>query len=382
MARTGSHDEVSEPHRVLWVSKGLARGGAEALIRGIVPLFDANLVEVDVAFVQSSADAHAPHLRQAGIRVYDLGGRRNLEARWPARLARLLRNRRYDLVHTHSPLPAALARIVAPRRTHFFHTEHNLWTSYRSPTRWANGVTLGRNHKVYAVSDGVAASIDLPRSLGRQGTNVETLLHGIPSENVPLGRAAFLRARQRLGIDPERPVIGNVANLSPKKDQAGLLKSFALVQAAVPDAHLAIIGDGPLLNELEGQAATLGIGDATSFLGSRDDVPDLLPGLDVFALSSRYEGLPISLLEAMAAQVACVATSVGGVPEAVRDGINGCLVPPGDPGALADAIVGLLRSPELRERLATAGRQVVVTDYSVTRAVDRYQNDYLLALAR
>ena len=363
--------------RVLWLIKGLDRGGAERLVTSMAPRLDRKRYVIEVAYVTEKATGFVEQLAADGIDVTCLGGVRTVEAGWPRRLRRLLEERRYDLVHTHSPVPAVAARLLASRSTRFVHTEHNLWDSYRWPTYVANALTFSRNAAVLAVSEGVATSIRPPRwvPVGRQPP-IESLLHGVDPDTAPRGPEARRRARAGLGLDEQTPVVGKVANLSEKKDHRGLLAAFDEVRRRVPGAQLLLIGSGPLRASLEAEVATRDLRSNVVFLGSREDVADLLPALDVFVLGSRFEGLPISLLEAMAAEVACVATSVGGIPEAITDGIEGRLVPPGEPGALADALTELLLDPARRAALATAGRERVTAQFSIDRAVQRTEELY------
>jgi len=252
-----------------------------------------------------------------------------------------------------------------------------VWDRYRWPTYAANAATYGRNDAAIAVSDGVAASIAPPRWLPRAHyPTTETLLHGVDVDDARLGAAARADARRRLDLPDDAPVIGNVANLTPKKDHANLLAAVERLRAEHPRLVVVLIGSGPLEAELHQQVVQRGLGEHVRFLGMRDDVLDLLPALDVFVLSSRFEGLPISMLEAMASEVACVVTSVGGIPEAVDDGEEGLLVPPGDSDALAVALGRVLSDSDLRHRLGVAARKRVTRDFSIDRAVRTLEERY------
>jgi glycosyltransferase involved in cell wall biosynthesis len=143
---------------------------------------------------------------------------------------------------------------------------------------------------------------------------------------------------------------------------------------------LVLIGLGPLEADLKALAAQLGVGDRVLFPGSRDDVYRLLPALDVFALSSRFEGLPIALLEAMATGVAPVATRVGGIPEVITDGQDGLLVDPGDTSALAAALARVLGDDDLRARVGAAA-MVRAGDFDLVHAVRRAEDAYRAAVA-
>ncbi len=367
--------------RVLWLTKGLGLGGAERLLTLTAARIDRSRFAVEVAYLLPWKDAFVRELEEAGVPTVCLGSRDGADRRWPLRLRRLLRDRDYAIVHTHSPVPAAAARMLVRAPTRLLHTEHNMWDRYRRPTYLANALTYPRNQAVIAVSDGVAASIHRPRWVLGRYPPVETLLYGVEPASAPRGHQARLAARRELGIDEAVPVIGNVANLTPKKDHAGLLAAFDVVRRRVPEAELLLVGSGPLEADLKAEVRDRELDGSVRFLGSRDDVPALLPALDVFVLSSRYEGLPISLLEAMAAEVACVTTRVGGIPEAITDGVDGRLVGPGDPSALAAALVEVLSDAERRAELASMGRERVVAGFSIDRAVERTQELYTQVLA-
>src|SRR5690606_32738410 len=209
---------------------------------------------------------------------------------------------------------------------------------------------------------------------------VEVVVHGVDPPQVVTGPAARPAARDRLGLDPDAPVVGTVGNFTPKKDQATLLRAVAaLAGDAAPT--LVLVGLGPLEGELRALAGELGIERRVVFAGSRDDVFELLPGFDAFVLSSRFEGLPIALLEAMATGVAPVATPVGGIPEVITDGVDGLLVPPGDPDALATALGKVLRDDALRADLGARARERARA-FDLVHAVRRTEAIYRLALGR
>jgi glycosyltransferase involved in cell wall biosynthesis len=166
--------------------------------------------------------------------------------------------------------------------------------------------------------------------------------------------AVRARARLALGCAEGDFVVGTGVVLSPQKGINYLLGAARRVLARAPEARFLIAGDGPLRPELERRAVALGLGERLRFLGYRRDIPEFLAALDLYALPSLWEGLPLSLLEALASGKPIVATAVGGNPEIVCDGLHGRLVPPRDEGALAEAIVGVRAAASLRA--AAAGR--------------------------
>jgi len=336
--------------RLLWLVKGLGRGGAEQLLVSLArTMRDAGL-EIHVGYVLPHKDALVPDLAAAGATVHCLTRR---GTPWAITLRRLLHaDGGFDVVHTHSPLVASVARLVAPAGTTLLHTEHNLWQRYRWPTRLANAATIRRNHTVWAVSEGVARSMR-PGPLLR-GIEVEVMVHGLGPDRGPSGRAARFDGLARLGLEPGPFTIGSVGNLTPKKDHDTLVFALERLRREVPDARLVLVGGGPREHHLRELVAARGLTRHVLFTGVRDDVPGLLPAFDVFAMSSRYEGLSIALLEAMAAGVPPVATRVGGIPEVIRDGTDGLLVPPGEPGLLAEALAEVAHDPSRRRQLAAA----------------------------
>jgi glycosyltransferase involved in cell wall biosynthesis len=366
--------------RVLMLTKGLGRGGTERLILGAARHIDRSRFELDVAYLLPWKDAFAADVAATGAGVHCLDGPRVSGLGWVRRLRDLVRERDVDVVHTHMPLPAAVARLALPGRAPaFVHTEHNLWGRYRLPTRWANAATYRRNARVIAVSDGVAASIRSP--LVRPAVPVEVVVHGADTSLVVTGAGARAEARRRLGLPPDAPVVGSVGNFTAKKDQATLVRAFAALPPELAEARLVLVGLGPLEDDLRALAASEGVASRVLFPGSRDDVFDLLPGFDVFALSSRFEGLPISLLEAMATGVAPVVTAVGGIPEVVTDGRDGLLVPPGEPAALAVALARVLGDGALRSRLAASARDRAGA-FDLVHAVRRAEAVYCSAVGR
>ena len=183
-----------------------------------------------------------------------------------------------------------------------------------------------------------------------------------PSHVVALGIDLERFDGARPALRSDRPLVGNVARLAPQKDHRTLIEAARLV----PEAEFVVAGDGELREELERQAA----GSNVRFLGTRDDVPELLASLDVFAFPSLFEGLCLAVIEAQAAGVPVVATPVGGIRETVVDGETGLVVPTGDPPALAAAIRRLLEDRPAAEAMAVEARGRVRERFSVERMIE------------
>jgi len=185
------------------------------------------------------------------------------------------------------------------------------------------------------------------------------------------------RLRAELGVRADQPLIGIVARLVPIKAHEIFLEAAVRIRAEAPDATFLIIGDGERRAELESLARQLGIAEVTRFLGWRGDMREVYADLDVVTLCSNNEGSPVALIEALAAARPVVSTHVGGVPNVVQDGESGLLVPPGDPAALAEGVVALLRDPARAAELGRAGRLGVYPRHSSGRLVQDIAHLYL-----
>jgi len=187
--------------------------------------------------------------------------------------------------------------------------------------------------------------------------------------------------RESIGLPTEGPVVGTVGRLIDRKGHQELLDAWVTVRATVPDAQLLIVGDGPDRAALEAQAKRLNIGDSVHFVGLRDDVPDLLATMDVFAFPSHYEGLPGALLEAMAAGLPTVATPVDGNAELLEAYESGLFVDVGDRAALARALVLLLTQPAVAAEMGRSAQQRARESFGVDRMVAGYEAVYERLLA-
>jgi glycosyltransferase involved in cell wall biosynthesis len=192
-------------------------------------------------------------------------------------------------------------------------------------------------------------------------------------------RCAF---RREFGVPPAVPLLGVVARLEPEKGHRYLLEAMPAILSAAPDAWLAVVGEGSEGASLQQLAAALGVTDRVVFTGRRDDVAALTADLTVAVLPSLREAQGISILEAMARRVPVVASAVGGIPEVIRSGVDGILVPPAEPAALADALGSLLADPALRRRIGEAGYATVRDRFSIDAQVKRIELVYDEELAR
>jgi len=390
-----------DPVKVIRIVARLNIGGparhVTMLSRDLVPAgFDTLLVHGSLAHGEAPLDCPlGEHVRT--LQIPELGREVRLLHDMPAfvRLVRLVFAEQPDIVHTHTSKAGTLGRAAAfvynltrrrQRRCLVVHTFHgHVFHGYFGPfgsfaVRMAERL-LGRvTDHVITISprqsdDIVNAHRIAPASrvdVVRLGLELDALLALGPGET---------GLRGKLGFRPSDVVFGFVGRLVPIKDPATLVRAFATVIARVPHARLVFVGDGELRPELERLAASLGIASAVTFLGWRSDLCGVHATLDVLTLSSLSEGTPLALIEAMAAGRPTIATSAGGTPDVVADGITGLLVPARDPDALAEAMVRLAGDLALRTRLGAAGRARSL-EYRLERLVAEVERVYRRGLER
>ncbi len=305
-----------------------------------------------------------------------------------ARMVKLVRQIRPDVVHTHMAKAGTVGRIAAqmcgvPLIVHTYHG--HVFHSYFGRRKTQVFLTIERalalrTHRLVTVGDSQRAEI---ASYGiAPPAKLEPIRLGL--ELRPFLEAETHRGdlRRELGIGHSTRLIGIVARLAPIKAHEDFFAAAQLVQQAQPDVSFLVIGDGERRAELEALVRRLSLTDHVRFLGWRRDMPRIYADLDVVALTSRNEGSPVSLIEALAAARPVVSTAVGGVPEVVLDGETGLTVPVSQPRALAEGIVRLLRDPGEAELLAHAGRRHVYPRYDSSRLVEDMRSLYLRELAQ
>jgi len=293
-----------------------------------------------------------------GIEVFSCRMRKSYDLAAIRTLLRVLREQDVDVVNTHSGRDSFLAGVAARlsrRRPAVVRTRH-LAMPITSRISYSY-----LPHRVVTVSGYVK------EYLVREGVPGERIV--VVPTGIDVGRFAEDRApgnlREELGLPPDVLLVGSVSVLRGKKGHRSLLEAAPSILAAFPGTVFVIAGTGPQEKNLRKAIDGMGLSGSVRMLGHREDVPNVLLSLDLFVLPTEEEALGTAFVEAMAAERAVVGCRVGGVPEVVEEGRTGVLVPPRDPAALGDAIRSLLADPELRSRMGAAGRQAVMTRYSV-----------------
>jgi glycosyltransferase involved in cell wall biosynthesis len=376
--RGGNPAPATAPARRLKVLQLLTTmpvGGAEDLVAAIVRGLNPERFAPAVATLGPPGPV-GQELRAQGYEVISLGLDIKRTSTWRVvgAVRHLLQAERPDILHTHLYHPNLYGRLGALGLglPGVVAAVHNAYTRVKFHRRvwnfllaWATDLILVGSPQVWQ---------DVRRYDGVPASRLLLLPYGIPMAELDthLSRAA---ARKRVAVSSL--VLGAVGRLEEQKGHAYLLAALPEVRRQVPDLTLLLVGEGRRQADLDRQVRDLGLAGTVRFLGTRRDLPEIFRALDMFVHPSLWEGLPLALLKAMGAGLPVVATRVSGCMEAIKDGVNGRLVAPGDSGGLAQAILELARQPEERRRLGDAARRTVAEKYSLEAMLKRLEELYL-----
>jgi glycosyltransferase involved in cell wall biosynthesis len=366
--------------RLLYVVGNFVAGGAERHLLELWSRIDRREFEVEIACFRREGQflgevealGWPVHDLEVGRRIYGPAGLRGL-----LRLTHVVHGFRPDVIHGYLFGPnlftALVGRalgvpavVVAKRNVDAFETPRQV-AMQRVAHRLATHVT--------AVSEAVA---DTVAELGVPRERITVIPNGVDVARF----STVTSGRGSLPFNGSDPVIGSVGCLAPRKDYGTLLDALVLLERRGRSFHAVLVGDGPERAALEQRAQALGLSGKVHFLGERPDIERLLPAMDVFVLSSREEGIPNALLEAMAAGRAAVATAVGGTCEVLADGETGWLVPPSSPERLSEALDEALTRPDEAKRRGEAARRHAETALGIDAMVRRHERFYREQVAR
>ena len=361
--------------RLMQVTQDLGVSGLERVVVTICQSIDRDLFEPMVLTIRGRGPL-AKELDAIGVEVVDIGGtfeKGDYFAFW--KVARELRKRRIDVIHTHNSLALfdgfAAARVSGVRA--HVHTDHA--RNFPDKRRYM----IAEHLTSYFVDQIVAVSSHTRDNLIRYEKiaphRIMTIPNGIVADR-QRNTCSSAGKRAELGITGG-PVIGLITRLTEQKGVIYLLQALTELRKQFPELMVVIAGWGDLEESLKQASVELGVQDNVRFLGTRSDVAELLQTFDVFAIPSIWEGLPMAMLEAMAWGCPVVSTDVGGIGSVLRHRQNGSLVPARDPSALANELATVLGNAELRARYRTEGLKTFQENYSAEVMTRRYEQVYL-----
>lgn len=363
-------------------------------------------------------DQMVPYIKQQGAQVICFEANNNLKMLLKVNeICEYVRLHNIDVIHSHLPWAGVVARLVGKRTgIPVVYTEHNKWERYHKATFWLNKITFKWQNVAIAVSGDVEESIrsnaglaftpliiEAPQpkvsktlisnssavaEIEKLKLNLErkfltTVLNGVNTQFFKKEPTEGVRIRQELGIPESAPVVGTVAVFRFQKRLDVWLEIAAAILKALPDAHFLLIGDGPLRGEIEKKRAELGLEKRVHMLGLQTEVKPFFSAMDVYMMSSIFEGLPIALLEAMSCSCAIVSTEAGGIKEVIEHGKSGYTCSVDEPLALATYAVELVTDKQKLEFISAGARKRVEDNFSILKMVEKLEQIYeALAQAR
>ena len=374
MNASGGPVNVQQEDRltVVTVIDRLMTAGAETVATRIALGLDGSRFRSILCATRPSAPEHVAAARAMGVEVLELNRRSRFDVwRWRP-LVRLLRSGSVDVVHAHKFASNLWGALLVPRRRLPVLLAHEHTWSYEGRLRRVvdRDLIARRAGAIVAVSP--RDRIRMIELEGIPASKVVFIPNGIPDR--PPGDRT--RARRGLGLTPGDAVVGTVCGLRPQKELETALRALSSIAPHRPTLRFLVVGDGPERDRLERLAEELGV--PTTFLGQRPnaEVPDLVAAMDVLVLSSRFEGMPLAVLEWMAAAKPIVASRVGGIPSMLEHEQEALLVPPRDYAAFGEAIGRLLDDPAERERLGAAARRRQQAEFRFEHTLDLVQALY------
>ncbi len=370
---------MSSPLRILHGVISLDVGGLERIVTDLARTGQRHGHTVSALCLERPGTL-AGELQSKGISVEGLDKPPGIRPELVEKIESILREMKPDVIHTHQVGPLwYLGRAAARSGIPVIHTEHidnvakakGIWKKLKCRLLWRRAAKYADRF--------CCVSQDIADSAGRWGTvpsrKLAVVLNGIDT-NVFAERAESLTLRRSLGIPDDARVIGSVGRLNEVKRQDLLIRAVAALRSGLPNVRLLLIGDGPEKENLIVLSKELGLSEAVIFGGYQSQPQRFLQGMDIFAMSSRLEGLPLALLEAWAAGLPVVSSDVGGIPKVVKSGTNGLLFPNGDLEQLVASLERLLSDPELAAEIGRAGRATVLESYTLDRMAAEYERHY------
>jgi glycosyltransferase involved in cell wall biosynthesis len=362
-------------------------GGGERIARQVTARLDPARFERTLCVSRWSAVrredpavmATVSEMEEAGVRFLGLRRTSRLAA-WQWRpLLDLMRRERVDVLHTHMFSSNAWGAVLSKAAgVPVFVAHEHTWSFEGQPLRRAlDRELIGRRADAFIA----VSSEDRRRMIEIEGVDPDVIVrifNGIPTPPRGDGDAA----RRRLGLNPGQPVIGTVCRIHPQKALEVLVAAAEILRSDHPALRVLIVGDGPARPEIEREIERRGVGGTVEMLGERTDVPDLIAAMDVAVNCSDFEGMPLAVIEFMAAAKPIVATRVGGLTDLIEDGVDGRLVEPRDPAALARSVSELLADPEQAARLGERARERQVREFDIDVTAQRIGRLYEELVAR
>ncbi len=365
--------------KVMHIILDMGPGGAERVVLSYLKKMDKSLFEPMLCVLWRVFPSEINEVEKAGITYYHMKKKSGWDTKTLLELAAIIKKEKIDILHLHNISAIIYGTLAAllSTRPKIIRTEHNVvraTNSFKKNVLTFMRYLLGTFHqKIIAVSDEVKRS--------RMGVDpffkkkYITIYNGI--ETTPYEKPVDIdQYRKEFGFDKNNIVFGKIASMYPQKAHEVLFDAVKLVLSEIPEARFLLVGDGPRKSELEAIVSEMGLENEIIFTGIRRDIPRLLGFIDVFVLSSDWEGFPITILEAMASGTPVVVTDVGGNREAVIDGETGYLIENGSPEKLFEALVSIGKDASKRALFGENGKKRLYQHFTAEAMVRKTEKIY------
>lgn len=365
----------TKPIPVLHLIKSLGRGGAETLLAETLTAHDKEKFSFHYIYFLPWKNQLVSELEQAGGIVSNVSAVNNLQIILKFNtIISYIRKNNIQIIHCHLPWAGFLGRLIhLITGIPIIYTEHNKQKRYHFLTRFINKLTFNAQSLVIAVSDDVKTSI---QHHIQPKIPVKTIFNGINTDKFKRNSDSRMKIRSQLGITNDKIVIGSLGVFRIQKRIDCWLELFSKLHAIYPDLRGILVGDGPLKNDIIAKRTLLGLDDFVFLPGIQTNAVDWYSAMDIFMMTSEFEGLPLSLLEAMSCECAVVATNAGGIKEVLVNRVNGFTAEVDQWGELFYAIEFLLSDPILFKNVSLAARSRVTESFSIQTMVDHLESTY------
>ena len=362
--------------KIMFVTGALSFGGLERVVINLCKYINRDYFEPLVVCLKSRGEL-ADEVEESGVTLYNINANKGRFAKyftWIS-LRKIIHKEAVDIIHSHNSaafLDSSIALLTMPSKS-FVHTDHARIFPDKFRYMFAEYLASLRVDKIIAVSDELKRNLIKYEKISPR--KIEVVLNGITEADEPLEKN--IQSLKKEVLDKKyRFLIGLGVVLTKQKGIIHLIHAAHEILKTFPDVGFLIAGDGPERQALEFEVDRLALTDNFIFLGFRKDIPDLLHLLDLYVFPSEWEGLPLAILEAMAAKRCILSTDVGGIPTALKNNENAILVPPKQPNLIAKKVIHLLQNEPLRQKLADAAYQTFLEQIDVRIMVSRYERIY------
>ncbi len=362
--------------KILHIIKSLGRGGAETLLPETLKLHDKEKFEFHYIYFLPWKNQMVEAIERAGGKVSCFSASNNIKLlhQYP-RVIDYCKKHEIDLIHCHLPWSGFLGRIIHFKtKIPVVYTEHNIQEHYHFATKWLNKFSFNIQNLALGVSEDVTRSI---KENIKPRIPVKTLLNGVNTKNFFQNDEKGNAVREKHGIPKDALVIGNIAVFREQKCIPDWLKAFHELNKMHPEVYGILVGAGPKEEEIKALIEELKLNAIVILPGLKTDTVSYFSAMDIFMMSSAFEGLPIALLEAMSMKCAIVSTKAGGVVEVISEPVNGLLCEVGDIKCLAEKATRLIENKTFREKLQVEARKRVEIKFSLEVMVQKLQQIYI-----